>query len=88
VGQTRLPVRKIREVMRLKADGFSDRHIAAAIGSARSTVQSASAPLSTGVVAHAMPAFGHGHRDRKLPTLRRRNQFIRTRIFVPLIKYR
>jgi transposase len=32
-------VRKIREVLRLKADGFSDRQIAAAIGSARSTVQ-------------------------------------------------
>jgi len=39
VGQTRLPVRKIREVLRLKAEGFSDRQIAAAIGSARSTVQ-------------------------------------------------
>jgi transposase len=39
VGQERLPVRKIREVLRLKADGFSDRQIAAAIGSARSTVQ-------------------------------------------------
>jgi transposase len=32
-------VRKIREVLRLKADGFSDRQIGAAIGSARSTVQ-------------------------------------------------
>ena len=39
MGQERLPVRKIREVLRLKADGFSDRQIAAAIGSARSTVQ-------------------------------------------------
>jgi transposase len=39
VGQKRLPVRKIREVLRLKAEGFSDRQIAAAIGSARSTVQ-------------------------------------------------
>ena len=39
MGQARLPVRKIREVLRLKADGFSDRQIAAAIGSARSTVQ-------------------------------------------------
>jgi DNA-binding NarL/FixJ family response regulator len=37
VGQERLPVRKIREVLRLKAEGFSDRQIAAAIGSARST---------------------------------------------------
>jgi len=32
-------VRKIREVLRLKAEGFSDRQIAASIGSARSTVQ-------------------------------------------------
>ena len=39
MGQERLPVRKIREVLRLKADGFSDRQIAATIGSARSTVQ-------------------------------------------------
>jgi hypothetical protein len=35
----KLPVRKIREVLRLKAEGFGDRRIAAAIGSARSTVQ-------------------------------------------------
>jgi IS30 family transposase len=34
-----LPVRKIREVLRLKAAGLSDRRIAAAIGVARSTVQ-------------------------------------------------
>jgi transposase len=39
VAQQRLPVRKIREVLRLKAAGFSDRKIAATIGSARSTVQ-------------------------------------------------
>jgi transposase len=39
VAQQRLPVRKIREVLRLKAAGFSDRKIASAIGSARSTVQ-------------------------------------------------
>ena len=39
MAQQRLPVRKIREVLRLKAAGFSDRRIAAAIGSARSTVQ-------------------------------------------------
>jgi hypothetical protein len=37
VGQERLPVRKIREVLRLKAEGFSDPQLAAAIGSARST---------------------------------------------------
>jgi hypothetical protein len=39
VGQERLPVRKIREVLRLKAEGVSDRQIGVAIGSARSTVQ-------------------------------------------------
>jgi len=39
VAQARLPVRKIREVLRLKAEGLSDRQIALAIGSARSTVQ-------------------------------------------------
>ena len=39
MGQARLPVRKIREVLRLKADGFSDRQVAHAIGSSRSTVQ-------------------------------------------------
>jgi IS30 family transposase len=32
-------VRRIREVLRLRADDFSDRQIAAAMGSARSTVQ-------------------------------------------------
>jgi IS30 family transposase len=32
-------VRKIREVLRLKAEGVSDRQIGIAIGSARSTVQ-------------------------------------------------
>ena len=39
MAQQRLPVRKIREVLRLKAAGFGDRKIAAAIGSARSPVQ-------------------------------------------------
>lgn len=39
MAQARLPVRKISEVLRLKAAGLSDRKIAAAIGSARSTVQ-------------------------------------------------
>lgn len=39
MAQQRLPVRKIREVLRLKAAGLSDRKIAAAIGSARSSVQ-------------------------------------------------
>jgi transposase len=32
-------VRKIREVLRLKAEGYSDRQIALSIGSSRSTVQ-------------------------------------------------
>jgi transposase len=39
VAQARLPVRKIRDVLRLKAAGVSDRKIAAAVGSSRSTVQ-------------------------------------------------
>jgi transposase len=39
VAQARLPVRKIREVLRLKAAGVSDRKIAGAVGSSRSTVQ-------------------------------------------------
>jgi transposase len=39
VAQARLAMRKIREVLRLKAAGVSDRQIAASIGSARSTVQ-------------------------------------------------
>lgn len=39
MAQARLPVRKIREVLRLKAAGLSDRQIARSVGSARSTVQ-------------------------------------------------
>lgn len=39
MAQARLPVRKIREVLRLKAAGHGDRRIAAAVGSSRSTVQ-------------------------------------------------
>lgn len=39
MAQQSLPVRKIREVLRLKAAGVSDRQIAAAVGAARSTVQ-------------------------------------------------
>jgi hypothetical protein len=40
VAQARLPVRKIREVLRLKYElGLSHRKIAAAVGSTRSTVQ-------------------------------------------------
>ena len=39
MARQRLPVRKIREVLRLKAEGYSDRQVAAAMGSARSTVQ-------------------------------------------------
>lgn len=38
MAQKRLPVRKIREVLRLKAAGVSDRKIAAAVGCSRSTV--------------------------------------------------
>ena len=39
MAQKRLPVRKIREVLRLKAAGMSDRQIATTVGSARSTIQ-------------------------------------------------
>ena len=39
VAQARLPVRKIREVLRLKAAGVSERQIAATVGVVRSTVQ-------------------------------------------------
>ncbi|HEX7115275.1 MAG TPA: IS21 family transposase [Steroidobacter sp.] len=39
MAQARLPVRKIREILRLKAAGLGDRRIAAAVGSSRSTVQ-------------------------------------------------
>ncbi len=39
MAQKRLPVRKIREVLRLKTADVSDRKIAAAIGCSRSTVQ-------------------------------------------------
>ena len=39
MAQKRLPVRKLREVLRLKAAGVSDRKIASAIGCSRSTVQ-------------------------------------------------
>lgn len=39
MAQKRLPVRKIREVLRLKAAGVSEREIAAATGCVRSTVQ-------------------------------------------------
>ena len=39
MAQKRLPVRKIREVLRLKAADISDRQIAIAIGCSRSSVQ-------------------------------------------------
>ena len=39
MAQQRLSMRKIREILRLKAAGLSHRQIAATIGSARSTVQ-------------------------------------------------
>lgn len=47
VAQPRLPVRKIREVLRLKDAGVSERRIAVAIGVVRSTVQDP--PLVLGV---------------------------------------
>jgi DNA-binding NarL/FixJ family response regulator len=39
VAQERLSMRKIREILRLRAAGFTDQEVAASIGCARSTVQ-------------------------------------------------
>jgi transposase len=39
VAQARLSVRKIREILRLRADGFSEREIARSVGVARSSIQ-------------------------------------------------
>src|SRR3990170_8403458 len=39
VAQERLSMRKIREVLRLRAEGFSEREIAQSVGCARSSVQ-------------------------------------------------
>lgn len=56
MGQARLPVRKIREVLRLKAAGYSDRQIALAIGSARSTVQECLRRAREAAVSWPLPA--------------------------------
>jgi transposase len=39
VAQARLSVRKIREILRLRAEGFSEREIACSVGVARSSIQ-------------------------------------------------
>jgi transposase len=39
VAQERLSMRKIREILRLRADGFSEREIARSVGCARSSIQ-------------------------------------------------
>ena len=39
VAQARLSVRKIREILRLRAEGFSERDIAGSVGVARSSIQ-------------------------------------------------
>ena len=39
MAQARLSVRKIREVLRLRAEGYSEREIAQSVGCARSSVQ-------------------------------------------------
>jgi transposase len=39
VAQARLSVRKIREILRLRAEGFSEREIAGSVGVARSSIQ-------------------------------------------------
>ena len=57
MAQARLSVRKIREVLRLKAEArLSDRQIAAAIGSARSTVQECLRRARAAGVAWPLPA--------------------------------
>ncbi len=39
MAQARLSVRKIREILRLRAEGFSERDIAGSVGVARSSIQ-------------------------------------------------
>lgn len=39
MAQARLSVRKIREILRLRAEGFSEREIARSVGVARSSIQ-------------------------------------------------
>ncbi len=39
MAQTRLSMRKVREVLRLRAEGFSEREIARSVDCARSSVQ-------------------------------------------------
>src|SRR3984893_5722312 len=39
VAQARLSMRKIREILRLRAEGFSEREIAGSVGVARSSIQ-------------------------------------------------
>ena len=57
MAQARLSVRKIREVLRLKAEArLSDREIAAAIGSARSTVQECLRRARAAGIAWPLPA--------------------------------
>ena len=56
MAQARLSMRKIREVLRLKADGLSDRQIAAVIGSARSTVQECLRRARDGGLTWPLPA--------------------------------
>jgi hypothetical protein len=64
VGQARLPARKIREVLRLKAEGFSERQKAPAIGSARSTAQDCARGEGDRLPIAAIEAEGRlGHAD-------------------------
>ncbi|MCL4851096.1 MAG: IS21 family transposase, partial [Bryobacteraceae bacterium] len=49
-------MRKIREVLRLKAEGYSDRQIALAIGSARSTVQECLRRARDAAIAWPLPS--------------------------------
>lgn len=56
MAQSRLSMRKIREVLRLKAEGLSDRQIAAAVGSARSSVQECLRRARTAGLCWPLPA--------------------------------
>lgn len=84
MAQKRLPVRKIREVLRLKAAGVSDRKIGMAVGCARSTVQAClqkardaglSWPLPEGLDEAALEA--RLYKDKRAATVRPQPDFPR-----------
>jgi transposase len=67
VSEARLPVRKIREVLQLKAEGFSDREIAVSIRSARLSwrllIETDEAALHEQLYRRAVPLSGTPHPD-------------------------